>query len=111
MPTKSTQKKRPALLAGWPSVALSQELDAFAQSLDALGAKVFADLLTVFKDLHSLDIGPELPLGPHIRVAHIVPKPGRLAAMFAFCHCSYPLEPAPSGGLCQCKGDHSGRRE
>jgi hypothetical protein len=110
MPTRSTQTKWPALLAGWPLVTFAQELGAFAQSLDALGTKVLADLPTALKDLHALDISPKLPSSPHVRVAHIVPKTGRLAAMFAFCHCSYPLESSPSRGLLQRKGDHPGRQ-
>ncbi len=98
------------MCAGWPLRIIGHALSAFAHGLDALGAQVLAHLLTILKDHDALDVGPKLPLGPHIRVAHIVPKTGRLAAVFAFSHCTYLLEPSPPRGQAQCKGDLPGRQ-
>jgi hypothetical protein len=105
MPAKSKQTKRPACDASWPSQLVDQRLGSSAQCFDTLGAKVFANPSTAFRNSHALNVCPELPLGVHIRVAHIMPKTGRFAATFTFSHCYYPLEQSPSGEDLQHKGD------
>lgn len=97
------QRKRPARHRSWPLQTVDQSLGVSAQSLDALGAQVLAHSPAAFSDGDTLNIGPELPLGSHVRVADTVPKTGRLAATFAFSHCYYPQVQSPAGKVCNVK--------
>ena len=101
------QRKRPAWHKSWPLNTVTQSLGVSTQGLDALGAEVLAHSALTFVHGDALDVGSEFPLGPHVRVADIVPKLGRFAATFAFIHCFYPQDLTPSGGELQRKGDHT----
>ena len=107
MLASNRQRKRPARHGSWPLQTVDQSLSVSAQSLDTVGAQVLAYSPAAFRDGDTLNIGLELPLGSHIRVAYTVPKTGRLAATFAFSHCYYPQVQSPAGEGQQCKGDHA----
>ena len=91
MPMVTQQEKRPIGSHDRPVRRCNHLLAITAQGLDAFGAEHLPHSSVTIHHGHPLDVGFELSFGPHIRVADIVPKLGRLAATFALGHGYYPL--------------------